>query len=135
LLRGVHEINARRSKALHISNVTRMTLQKGAVDDVETTRREGARPDGVVEYNADSKNRSLRTRRATCRRSWNCSRTPATKSIRLPISRRPCCRARTRRRMLTQAFAINLLQKAGIAEIGTFLRNYRAWKIRVYRAI
>jgi len=31
--------------------------------------------------------------------------------------------------------AINLLQKAGIAEIGTFLRNYRAWKIRLYRAI
>jgi hypothetical protein len=31
--------------------------------------------------------------------------------------------------------AINLLQKAGIAELGTFLRNYRAWKIRVYKAI
>src|SRR5258708_35783580 len=45
------EINQRRSKALHISNVTRLTLQKGSVDDVETTRREAARPDGVIEYN------------------------------------------------------------------------------------
>jgi hypothetical protein len=43
------EINARRSKALHISNVTRLTVQKGAVDDVEATRREAARPDGLVD--------------------------------------------------------------------------------------
>jgi hypothetical protein len=127
------EINARRSKALHISNVTRLTLQKGSVDDVETTRREAARPDGVIEYNpgfeppagADKTNdlqaHMLLLQHATAEIDGFANVNPA---------------------LMTQdgkdehsGVAINLLQKAGIAEIGTFLRNYRAWKIRVYRAI
>jgi hypothetical protein len=31
--------------------------------------------------------------------------------------------------------AIGLLQKAASADLGTFLRNYRSWKLRVYRAV
>jgi hypothetical protein len=31
--------------------------------------------------------------------------------------------------------ALNLLQKAGIAELGSFLRNHKSWKKRVYKAI
>src|SRR6516165_3333907 len=45
------ELNQRRSKALFMSNVTRLIAQKGAVDNVEVARREYARPDGFVEYN------------------------------------------------------------------------------------
>jgi hypothetical protein len=127
------EINARRSKALHISNVTRLKLQKGAVDDVETTRREAARPDGVIEYNVGfeppqeaEKNNDLQAHMLLLQH--------ATSEIDGFANINPA---------LMQAdgkdehsgVAINLLQKAGIAEIGTFLRNYRSWKIRVYRAI
>lgn len=127
------EINARRSKALHISNVTRLTLQKGSVDDVETTRREAARPDGVIEYNLGfeapagaDKNNDLQAHMALLQH--------ATSEIDSFANINPA--------LMTQdgkdehsGVAINLLQKAGIAEIGAFLRNYRAWKIRVYRAI
>jgi len=45
------EINKRRSKALHLLNVSQVTLEKGAVDNIETFRRESARPDGVKEVN------------------------------------------------------------------------------------
>jgi len=127
------EINARRSKALHISNVSRLTVQKGSVDDVETTRREAARPDGLIEYNAGfeapiaaDKNNDLQAHVLLLQH--------ATGEIDTFANINP--------QMLAQdgkdehsGVAINLLQKAGIAEIGTFLRNYRAWKIRVYRAI
>ena len=127
------EINARRSKALHISNVTRLTMQKGAVDDVETTRREAARPDGVIEYNPGfeapagaDKNNDLQAHMALLQH--------ATSEIDNFANINPA--------LMTQdgkdehsGVAINLLQKAGIAELGSFLRNYRAWKIRVYRAI
>ena len=44
-------LNQGKSKQLHIANSRRLLLEKGAVDDVEITRREWARPDGVVEYN------------------------------------------------------------------------------------
>jgi hypothetical protein len=45
------EINQRRSKALHLLNTRRAILERGAVDDIELTRRELARPDGLIEKN------------------------------------------------------------------------------------
>lgn len=49
------EINKRRSKALHILSSTRILAERGAVDNVETARKEVARPDGYIEYNAGMK--------------------------------------------------------------------------------
>jgi hypothetical protein len=43
------EINKRRSKALHLMSVRQVMLERGAVEDVNKTRQELARPDGVVE--------------------------------------------------------------------------------------
>lgn len=45
------EINKRRSKALHLLNSKQLIIEKGAVDDIEQTRREAARPDGVMQPN------------------------------------------------------------------------------------
>lgn len=45
------EINKRRSKALHMLTVKQISLERGAVDDVDTLRNEAAKPDGVIERN------------------------------------------------------------------------------------
>lgn len=45
------EINKRRSKALHLLNVKQIIAEKGAVDDIEQTRREAAKPDGFMQPN------------------------------------------------------------------------------------
>ena len=45
------EINKRRSKALHLLNTSQVTLEEGAVSDIEKFRREAARPDGVKVVN------------------------------------------------------------------------------------
>jgi hypothetical protein len=42
------EINKRRSKALHLLNTKQVIMEEGATLDLEQTRRELARPDGVV---------------------------------------------------------------------------------------
>jgi hypothetical protein len=42
------EINKRRSKALHLLNNRMVIMEEGATADIEQTRREVARPDGVV---------------------------------------------------------------------------------------
>ncbi|MGA0588726.1 hypothetical protein ACO2Q2_16605 [Dyella sp. KRB-257] len=49
------EINKRRSKALHLLNTKQLIIEKGAVDDIEQTRREAARPDGVMQPNPGMK--------------------------------------------------------------------------------
>lgn len=46
------DLNKRRSKAMHILNTTRVTMEEGAVEDKEVLREEVARPDGVVEVKA-----------------------------------------------------------------------------------
>ncbi len=43
------EINKRRSKALHLMSVRQIMLERGAVEDVNRTRQELAKPDGVIE--------------------------------------------------------------------------------------
>lgn len=43
------EINKRRSKALHLNSVRQVMLERGAVEDINKTRAELAKPDGVIE--------------------------------------------------------------------------------------
>jgi hypothetical protein len=127
------ELNQRRSKALFMSNVTRLIAQKGAVDNVETARREYARPDGYVEYNQgfqkpepDDKTADLSQQLALMQ--------DARQEIDTFANINPAILGQDSPDEHS-GVAINLLQKAGIAELGAFLRNYRAWKKRVYRAV
>lgn len=54
MIRGIRDIqrdlNKRASKALHHLSTTRVTVQTGAVEDIEVLRDEAARPDAVIEY-------------------------------------------------------------------------------------
>jgi hypothetical protein len=127
------ELNQRRSKALFMSNVTRLIAQKGAVDNVETARREYARPDGFVEYNQgfqppapDDKSADLSQQLALMQ--------DARGEIDSFVNVNPAILGNGGADEHS-GVAINMLQKAGIAELGSFLRNYRAWKKRVYRAV
>jgi hypothetical protein len=127
------ELNQRKSKALHISNTTRLILQKGAVDDVERARQEYARPDGLVEYNPGFEQPK-----------------PDDKTVELQahLSLMQDARAEIDSFANINAgnlspddggdqsgVAINLLQKAGVADIGDFILAYKDWKLRLYRAI
>ena len=128
------EYNHRHSKALHISNVTRLTVQKGSVDDVERTRLEAARPDGVVEYNPGFEPPVPADKTGDLAAQWQLMQ-EAAQGINSFANINPAMMAQDDTKDRHSGVAINLLQKAGIAELGTFLRNYRAWKIRVYRLI
>lgn len=54
MIRGLRDIqrdlNKRASKALHHLSATRVSVQEGSVDDIETLRNEAARPDAVLVY-------------------------------------------------------------------------------------
>jgi len=127
------ELNQRRSKALHMSNVTALYLEKGAVDDVESTRRERARPDGVIEFNKGfAKPEDIE----------NNDDLAAQLSLMQDARTEIDSFANVAPNILAQddtsehsGVAINLLQKAGIAELGSFFRNYSDWKERVYRVV
>lgn len=127
------ERNQRRSKSLFMSNVTRLIGQKGAVDDVEKARREYARPDGYVEYNpgfeapkpddsaADLQAQLALMQDATAEIDSFANITPDLVTRDVPGDH--------------SGVAINMLQKAGVAELGSYLLNYKAWKKQVYKKI
>lgn len=127
------EINARGSKGLHELNTRRLKVLKGAVDDVEATRREAARPDGVLEYNLEgglefddaAKMASLDGQLKFLERAQNRidNYGPNLALVGGDQAGQPSGRA------------IQLTMQAGMAELGPFLIAYRGWKVRVYRAV
>jgi hypothetical protein len=125
------EVNHRRSKALHLLNSRRVVSEKGAVDDIEIARREWAKPDGWVETNPGMKMEpdqtsiqdfkgQLEMLQEAKNEIENFGPNPALIGQGLEDS---------------SGRAIQLLQQAGIAELGPYLSAYKNWKIRVYRDI
>jgi len=126
------EINQRRSKGLHELMSRRIKAEDGAFSDIELTRREAVRPDGVVIYNKgfemefDDAARmanvegQLKFLEDAKNEIENFGPNPALIGQGLEYK---------------SGRAINLLQQAGIAELGPFVVGVRNWKLRIYRAI
>lgn len=125
------EVNHRRSKALHLLNSRRVVSEKGAVDDIEIARREWAKSDGWVEVNPGLKVEPDQTTQNDFKGQLemlqeakneieNFGPNPALIGQGLEDS---------------SGRAIQLLQQAGIAELGPYLSAFKNWKIRVYRDI
>lgn len=126
------EINQRRSKGLHELVSRRIKAEDGAFADIEVTRREAVRPDGVVLYNKgfemefDDQARianmegQLKFLEDAKNEIENFGPSPALIGQGLEYK---------------SGRAINLLQQAGIAELGPFVIGVKNWKLRVYRAI
>lgn len=124
------EVNHRRSKALHTLNSRRVIADDGAVDDVEVARREYGRSDGWVvkkkgyELLPDDADKAavvqgnLEMLQEAKAEIDTYGPNPGLIGTEIPAE---------------SGRAIQLLQAAGIAELGTFIRVYKNWKLRVYR--
>jgi hypothetical protein len=129
------EINMRRSKALHISNSRRIISEKGAVQDVEKSRNEWARADGWLEINPGFSDKiKVDETAATDLAAQMQFLTEAKNEIDSFANVNPA--------LLAQGdpsehsgVAIDLMQRAGLAELSKFLLAHRTWRMRVYRAI
>lgn len=128
----VDEINQRGSKALHLLSMRRIKITGGEPPDIEVLRKEAVRPDGVIvvptgmelEFEdakmlADMRGQ-LEMRQAAIEALENFGPNPALVGQGVEAK---------------SGKAIQLLQQAGMAELGPFMIGYRGWKIRVYRAI
>lgn len=125
------EINRRRSKALHALNSRKIRASRGAVDDVEVARREEARPDGFIELN--SAEAKYEVEQGQVDFQGNMAFLTDAKQEIDNFGPNPSLVGEGGKNQSGRA--IQLLQQAGIAELGPFLLRYRGWKIRVYRAI
>lgn len=126
------EINARRSKALHIMNTRRIIAEQGAVKDIEKARIESARPDGYIEVNPGRKFEYDDASKAADLQSQLVLLTESKDEIE-NFGPNPALIGQGVENKSGRAIA--LMQQAGIAELGPFIIGWRGWKLRVYRAI
>lgn len=125
-------LNQGKSKTLHIANSRRLIMDKGAVDDVEKTRIEWARPDGIIEKNPgasitpDDKTQDLA--------QFNKFVQDATQEIDAFANTNVAALSGAQITNISGR-AIELLRQPGLAELGPFVLAYRQWKLRLYRLI
>jgi hypothetical protein len=131
---SIDEINHRNSKALHLLNMRRIMAPKGAFDNINETRAEAVKPDGVILYNPtggeapmfeDGKNLAdmrgqveMQERARTEMENFGPNPALVGQGVEAKSGR-----------------AIALLQQAGLAELGPFIQAYKSWKLRLYKAI
>jgi hypothetical protein len=130
------EINQRRSKALHELNNRRIRATKAAIADnnVEALRREAAKADGIllshtaideIQFDDQSKQAAIMGHLEFLKEAKseieNFGPNPA-------VLGDAGIGARSGR-------AIQLLQQAGIAELGPYMTNLRSWKVRLYTGL
>ncbi len=124
------EVNHRRSKALHTLNSRRVIADDGAVDDVEVARREYARADGWVVKNKGFEIVPDDTDKAAVVQG-NLEMLQEAKAEIDTFGPNPGLIGTDI--PAESGRAIQLLQAAGIAELGTFIKTFKNWKLRVYR--
>jgi hypothetical protein len=126
------EYNHRRSKGLHNLSSRRLILTQGAVADIETTRKEYAREDGVVLVNASNVNEGVKTDDKS--HDFEGQLKMMENAISELENYGPN-QALVGDADNQSGRAIQLLQQAGMAELGPYILGYRGWKIRLYRAL
>lgn len=126
------EINSRRSKALHQMHTRRIIAEKGAVDDVEVSRREAVKPDGYLEVNPGKR---FDFDDVSKSQEWQAQIELLGKSETEIENFGPSAALLGTGLNDASGRAIQFLQQAGMAELGPFMTAYKNWKLRVYRAL
>lgn len=126
------EYNSRRSKALHQINSRRLILGQGAVQDIETVRREWARPDGVVVIQGNDVGQGVK---ADDQSFDFAGQLKLMENAIAELENYGPNQALLGDQQNQSGRAIALLQQAGMAQLGPYIMGYRGWKLRVYRGI
>jgi hypothetical protein len=138
LMSAQDEINQRRSKALHELNSRRIRATKAAVADgnVEALRREAQRADGIVLTNTSLDDIQFDDMAKQAAIMGQLEFLKEAKAEIENFGPNPALVGEGAGGVGgNSGRAIQLLQQAGIAELGPYMINLRSWKIRVYRAL
>lgn len=124
--------NFKQSKLNHIAASKRLFITQGAVTDIERTRTEAARSDGVVVVNGNDINAGLKIDDQSFDFAGWAKLMEEDKS---ELDNYGPNQALIGDLTNTSGRAIQLLQQAGMAELGPYILGHRGWKLRAYRAL
>ncbi len=123
--------NFKHSKLNHILASRRLIMSQGSVQDVEKARTEWARDDGVVLVNGEVNAAIKVDDRSFDFAGW----AKLLEEDKMELDNYGPNQALIGDLTNQSGRAIQLLQQAGMAELGPYILGYRGWKVRVYRAV
>lgn len=123
--------NFKHSKLNHILASRRLIMSQGSVQDVEKARTEWARDDGVVLVNGNVNDGIKADDRSFDFAGW----AKLLEEDKQELDNYGPNQALIGDIQNQSGRAIQLLQQAGMAELGPYILGYRGWKVRVYRAL
>jgi hypothetical protein len=129
------EINARRSKSLHLLNTAQLVYEDGAIDEVEPFRRQMARPDGVMKINHGFSDRIKFETRQDLAAGHMTLLQEAKNEIDMMAGNIALQGNALQKSASTSGKAIIASQQGGAMEIAPLLDALRHLDIRVYRAV
>jgi hypothetical protein len=134
---GQDVVNHAHSKGLHIANTRQVWIEDNALPedgDVEKLRREAAKPDGVVVLPTGTlSNGGLKIETGDSeflKQQWFFDG-----AMNFITNYGPNAALIGDMPKSASGRAIALQQQAGLAELGPFLKNFRAWKLNIYRKV
>ena len=127
------EINQRRSKGLHLLNSRRIIMPEGTGANIEKIRTEAARPDGVILYPQGTPPPEFDDNSKAAELNGHLGFLQDAKDEIENYGFNPALMGSGVDKMSGRAMQIQ--QQAGIAELGPYLLAYKAWKLRVFRAV
>ena len=128
------EVNHRRSKLLHLANTNQLQMNPGLVDDVDQTRHEMAKPDGVIVHQGEWGKNVGPTNREMDFKGHADLLLQAQSSLE-NMGPNPGIVGNGGGVADQSGYAINLQQNSGLNELSPIFRRLRNWKLRVYRKI
>ena len=128
-------INKRTSKSLHLLNTAQIVTEDGAVNDIEKTRREAARPDGVIIVNPGYSDRFKFETRTDLATGHFQLLQDAKNSIDLKGPNATMLGDKAGGSASASGRAIMASQQGGMIQLGDLLDNLRHMDKRVFRAI
>lgn len=126
------EYNSRRSRALFTANSRRLMIAEGAVQDIERARSEWARPDGVVLVGSKTVADGIK---ADDQSFDFAGQLKLMENAIAELENYGPNQSLVGDVQNQSGRAIQLLQQAGMAELGPYILGYRGWKVRVYRVL
>ena len=123
--------NFKHSKLNHILASRRLIISQGSLQDVEKARTEWARDDGVVLVNGNVNEGVKVDDRSFDFAGW----AKLLEEDKQELDNYGPNQALIGDIQNQSGRAIQLLQQAGMAELGPYIMGYRGWKLRVYRAV
>lgn len=128
------EINHRRSKFLHLLNTRKIHMRTGIVDDVESFRKEIAKPDGIVEHNG-AWGDDIGTIEETAQMQGQAELLMEAKAELENMGANPGLVGKGQGVANASGRALLTQRDSGITELAPVLDRLRDWKLRVYRAV